>query len=110
MLDPKLLGGEFAVPVFVIQGAEDFITPTSLAKTYLNSLHSLRKAFATIDGAGHFAVFTKQHVFLKELRARVLPPIRWLLSVWLSQLDAPAAQVWPVLHGASWPDFLPIRE
>src|SRR4029434_4568769 len=23
-LDPKLLGGEFAVPVFVIQGAEDF--------------------------------------------------------------------------------------
>ena len=76
VLDPKLLGGEFAVPVFVIQGAEDFTTPTSLAKTYLNSLHAPRKAFATIDGAGHFAVFTKQDVFLKELRARVLPLIR----------------------------------
>jgi len=75
-LDPKLLGGEFAVPVFVIQGAEDFTTPTSLAKTYLDSLHAPRKAFATIDGAGHFAVFTKQDVFLKELRARVLPLIR----------------------------------
>ena len=76
VLDPKLLGGEFAVPVFVIQGAEDFSTPTSLAKTYVNSLHAPRKAFATIDGAGHFAVFTKQDVFLKELRALVLPLIR----------------------------------
>jgi len=75
-LDPKLLGGEFAVPVFVIQGTEDFTTPTSLAKTYLNSVHAPSKAFATIDGAGHFAVFTKQDLFLKELRARVLPLIR----------------------------------
>lgn len=75
VLDPKLLRGEFAVPVFVIQGTQDFTTPTSLAKTYLNSLHAPRKAFATIDGAGHFAVFTKQDVFLKELRARVLPLI-----------------------------------
>jgi pimeloyl-ACP methyl ester carboxylesterase len=73
VLDPKLLAGEFAVPVFVIQGAEDFTTPASLAKTYLNSLHAPRKAFATIDGAGHFAVFTKQDAFLKELRALVLP-------------------------------------
>ena len=75
VLDPKLLGGEFALPVFVIQGAEDFTTPTSLAKTYLNSLHAPRKAFGTIGGAGHFAVFTKQDVFLKELKARVLPLI-----------------------------------
>jgi pimeloyl-ACP methyl ester carboxylesterase len=76
VLDATRLGGEFSVPVLVIQGAEDFTTPTSLAKTYLNSLHAPRKAFATIDGAGHFAVFTKQDVFLKELRARVLPLIR----------------------------------
>jgi pimeloyl-ACP methyl ester carboxylesterase len=76
VLDAKLLGGDFAVPVFVIQGAEDFTTPTSLAKSYLDSLHAPSKAFATIDGAGHFAVFTKQDAFLKELRARVLPLIR----------------------------------
>ena len=75
-LDAKRLGGEFSVPVVVIQGAEDFTTPTSLARTYLNSLRAPRKAFATIDGAGHFAVFTKQDVFLEELRARVLPLIR----------------------------------
>src|SRR5258708_6996904 len=73
VLDPKLLGGEFAVPVFVIQGAEDFTTPTSLAKTYLNSLHAPRKAFGTIGGAGHFAGFAQQDGVLKELTARVFP-------------------------------------
>jgi pimeloyl-ACP methyl ester carboxylesterase len=50
-LDPKLLGGEFALPVFVIQGAEDFSTPTSLAKTYLNSLRALAKLSPRLTGA-----------------------------------------------------------
>src|SRR5439155_11974532 len=66
-LDRELLGTELALPVFVIQGAEDYTTPTSLAKSYVDSLHAPRKAFVTIDGAGHFAVFTKQDEFLKEL-------------------------------------------
>jgi pimeloyl-ACP methyl ester carboxylesterase len=74
-LDRKLLGGQLAVPVFVIQGAEDYTTPTSLARTYVDSLRAPRKAFATIEGAGHFAVFTKQDDFLRELKARVLPLI-----------------------------------
>ena len=72
----RLLGGEFAVPVFVIQGSEDYTTPTSLAKAYLNSIVAPRKGFGTIPRAGHFAVFTKQDEFLKELRMRVLPLIR----------------------------------
>ena len=70
-LDRQLLGGKLAVPVFVIQGAEDYTTPVSLAKTYLNSLHAPRKGFATIEDAGHFAVFTKQDEFLKVLRAQL---------------------------------------
>jgi len=74
-LNRKLSGGQLAVPVFVIQGAEDYTAPTSLAKTYVDSLHAPRKAFVTIEGAGHFAVFTKQDDFLRELRARVLPLI-----------------------------------
>jgi pimeloyl-ACP methyl ester carboxylesterase len=72
-LDSQKLGGEFALPVFVIQGAEDFTTPTSLARSLLNSLHAPRKAFAAVEGGGHFAVFMKPDVFLKELVARVLP-------------------------------------
>jgi pimeloyl-ACP methyl ester carboxylesterase len=79
-LDRKLLAGELAIPMFVIQGAEDYTTPTRLARTYLDSLRAPRKAFATIEGAGHFAVFTKQDDFLKELRGLVLPliaPAAW---------------------------------
>lgn len=75
-LDRKLLGGELAIPVFVIQGAEDYTTPVSLARSYVDALHAPRKAFTAIAGAGHFAVFTKQDEFLKELRMRVLPLIR----------------------------------
>jgi pimeloyl-ACP methyl ester carboxylesterase len=73
MLGPQALGGAFALPVFVIQGAEDFTTPTSLARSFLNSLRAPRKAFVAVEGGGHFAVFMKPDVFLKELVARVLP-------------------------------------
>ncbi len=72
-LDPKLLGGEFAVPVFVIQGSRDFTTPTSLAKAYVSALRAPRKGFAAIEGGGHFAVFMKEKAFLEELQRRVLP-------------------------------------
>lgn len=74
-LDRKLLGGELAVPVLVIQGTEDYTTPPSLARTYIDLLHAPHKGFATIEGGGHFAVFTRQDDFLKELRTRVLPLI-----------------------------------
>ncbi len=59
--------------MFVIQGAEDFITPTSLARDFVNSIRAPRKTFVTIEGAGHFAVFMKSDFFLKELVARVRP-------------------------------------
>ncbi len=72
-LGSKELGGDFALPVFVIQGAEDFTTPTSLAETFVNSIRAPQKAFVAIDGGGHFAVFMKSDAFLKELLSRVLP-------------------------------------
>ena len=75
-LEPQRLGGEFAVPVFVIQGAEDFTTPTSLARSFVNSIRAPRKAFVPIDGGGHFAVFMKSDAFLNELIARVLPLVK----------------------------------
>jgi pimeloyl-ACP methyl ester carboxylesterase len=72
-LDLETLGGEFAVPVFVIQGAEDFTTPTSLARGFANSIRAPRKSFVTIEGGGHFSVFMKSEVFLRELVAQVRP-------------------------------------
>jgi pimeloyl-ACP methyl ester carboxylesterase len=70
-LDRKLLGGQLNVPVFVIQGAEDYTTPVSLAKAYVDALRAPHKAFTTIEGAGHFAVFTKEDEFLKIMRAQL---------------------------------------
>ena len=72
-LDMKALGGQFALPVFVIQGAEDFTTPTGLAREFVASLRAPRKTFVTIPGGGHFAVFMKTDEFLKELLDRVRP-------------------------------------
>jgi pimeloyl-ACP methyl ester carboxylesterase len=70
--DSKTLGGQFAIPVIVIQGAEDFTTPTSLAQEFVASLRAPRKEFVAIPG-GHFAVFMRSDEFLRELVARVRP-------------------------------------
>lgn len=67
-LPASALTGRFGVPVFVIQGAEDFTTPTSLAKAFVDGVEAPRKAFRTIEG-GHFAVFMKTSSFLQELAA-----------------------------------------
>jgi pimeloyl-ACP methyl ester carboxylesterase len=72
-LDAGTLAGEFAVPFFVIQGAEDFTTPTSLARSFADSIRAPTKAFIPIEGGGHFAVFMKSGAFLDHIVSRVLP-------------------------------------
>ena len=39
-LAPTALAGRFGVPVFVIQGADDFTTPTSLAKAFVDGVEA----------------------------------------------------------------------
>jgi pimeloyl-ACP methyl ester carboxylesterase len=72
-LTQRDLGLDFAVPIFFFQGAEDFTTPTSLAREYLDALRAPSKAFVPIPGGGHFAVFMRSDRFLQELVDRVLP-------------------------------------
>jgi pimeloyl-ACP methyl ester carboxylesterase len=72
-IDARTLAGDFAVPVFVIQGAEDFTTPTSLARSFIDSIRAPAKTFVAIEGGGHFAVFMKSSAFLDQLVSRVLP-------------------------------------
>jgi pimeloyl-ACP methyl ester carboxylesterase len=66
------LGGRFELPVFVIQGTEDFTTPTILAREFVETIEAPRKELALIDG-GHFAVFMEPEAFLQELVQRVRP-------------------------------------
>jgi pimeloyl-ACP methyl ester carboxylesterase len=70
---PKELGLKFLIPMFFVQGAEDFTTPTALARDYLKAIQSPRKEFVPIQGAGHFAVFMHPDQFLDELVRRVRP-------------------------------------
>jgi pimeloyl-ACP methyl ester carboxylesterase len=67
------LGLTFAIPIFFIQGAEDFTAPTELAREYLEMIRAPQKAFVTIEGGGHFAVFMRSNQFLAELMKRVRP-------------------------------------
>jgi pimeloyl-ACP methyl ester carboxylesterase len=65
-LEPKDLGLNFSIPIYFIDGADDFTTPVPLARSYLNTLRAPRKAFVTIGG-GHFAVFMNSGAFLNAL-------------------------------------------
>lgn len=67
-LAPTALTGRFELPVFVIQGDEDFTTPTSVAKAFVEGVVAPRKKFVTIKG-GHFAIFMNSSEFLREMRA-----------------------------------------
>ena len=70
---PKELGLEFSVPMFMFQGAEDFTTPTALARQYFQAIKAPRKVFVLIKGGGHFAVFMRSDQFLNELVNRLAP-------------------------------------
>jgi hypothetical protein len=56
-------------------GAEDVTTPTSLARSFVDSIRALATAFIAIEG-GHFAVFMKPAAGLDQLVERVLPLTR----------------------------------
>jgi pimeloyl-ACP methyl ester carboxylesterase len=74
--DARDLGPKFAMPVFIIEGAEDNITPADLARPWLDSLDAPHKEFIVIPGAGHSAVLTRPNDFLTILLTRVRPLVR----------------------------------
>ena len=63
---------QFDLPIFVIQGRDDYITSFSAAKLWVESVHAPAKAFVPIDG-GHFACFTDSSQFLAALEKLVGP-------------------------------------
>ena len=83
VLVPKILdrdvidvvGLEFPVPFVVIQGRDDHITPTDVARDYVGRIAAPAKAFEEVRG-GHFAVYTNPEGVLDVLTRRVLPLCR----------------------------------
>jgi pimeloyl-ACP methyl ester carboxylesterase len=70
-----LVGYNFALPMIIIQGKDDYICPTSVARGYAAKIRAPSKAFVEIDG-GHFACLTNPIAFRAALRRYVLPHIR----------------------------------
>jgi pimeloyl-ACP methyl ester carboxylesterase len=60
-----------AVPVTVIQGADDWFTPTAPAVAWLDALHAPRKRLVVIDGAGHFALLTHASEVVEALKTAI---------------------------------------
>lgn len=61
---------DFRVPVFIIEGPEDLVTPE--AKSYFDKMASPHKEFHLLPGTGHLAIFDADR-FLEVLVKRVRP-------------------------------------
>jgi pimeloyl-ACP methyl ester carboxylesterase len=71
--DPRCLGTDFAVPVLVLQGDSDAVTPVEAVRDYLDAVNAPRKELVLINNSGHLAMFTRPHQFLEELLRWVRP-------------------------------------
>ena len=58
---------------FVIQGAEDVVTPTRASVDYFNKIEAPAKELVLIPDAGHFAFMTSPDAFLAALTDKVRP-------------------------------------
>lgn len=66
----------FPVPVVIIQGAEDFQTPTPLARAYFESIVAPSKTWVVLPGGGHNALFATPTIFHRALQTHVHPLAR----------------------------------
>ena len=71
--DARVLGPTFQIPIFVINGADDNVTPAALAQRYVAGIKAPHTEFIALPGAGHSAVLTEPEVFLRQLDERVRP-------------------------------------
>jgi pimeloyl-ACP methyl ester carboxylesterase len=72
-VDLNALGPDFAIPMFVFEAPDDYITSPELAKAYVGTLNAPQKEFVMLPAGGHFAVFTHPQEFLKQMNSTVRP-------------------------------------
>lgn len=70
--DLRMLGCDFPIPFFVIEGDDDRFTYTELAKSYYDCIRAPHKEFLLIPG-GHFAMMTSAGAFRDALVRHVRP-------------------------------------
>jgi pimeloyl-ACP methyl ester carboxylesterase len=71
--DARMMGLRFELPIFIIQGESDLMTPTELAARYCEDIQAPLKQFVMIEQAGHLAEFAQPEQFLRQLLNHVRP-------------------------------------
>jgi pimeloyl-ACP methyl ester carboxylesterase len=66
-------GTAFATPMFVFQGAQDYIAPPQLAHAYVDGIRAPQKQFVLIGDGGHTVVVSRNDEFLRLLDRWVRP-------------------------------------
>jgi pimeloyl-ACP methyl ester carboxylesterase len=59
----------FEVPVFIVMGQHDLVTPTSLARRYFERIKAPRKAFIVFPESAHFPMYEEPQRFAATMRA-----------------------------------------
>lgn len=75
-MDLRMSPREFAVPIVIIQGAEDVDTPIELARAYLDSIAAPSKSLVPLERGGHTALVDDAEAFAHALSVHVLPLAR----------------------------------
>lgn len=71
--DARPLGATYDVPIFVIEGDQDILTPFGPTRRWLDAIQAPEKTLILLKGGGHDAVLTMPQAFLADLTAQVLP-------------------------------------
>ncbi len=61
-------GSVFDVPVVILHGSGDMVTPLILAKEYFEKMEAPAKVFTVLDGQGHLALLKSPDRFLTKLK------------------------------------------
>jgi len=72
-MDVQSLGLDYKLPFLLLQGAEDQITPTSMAEVYFSRVTAPIKRKVLFDGAGHFTLMTHTPQFVAALEKNLGP-------------------------------------
>ncbi len=72
-VDLPALGTDFAIPIFFVQGQEDFNALPELARAYFDTIKAPHKQFISVPGTGHEPSAESLRVTLELLRTQVRP-------------------------------------
>jgi pimeloyl-ACP methyl ester carboxylesterase len=75
-MDLRRSAAEFALPIFIIHGAEDYDTPIELARDYFDSITAPSKELVALPNGGHTALVYDGASFLATLDEHVRPLVR----------------------------------